>query len=123
MRFIQALRPILLAMPVAAALSVAGLPLLGAAQHAAADGVITVTAYSDVVQVYGEGLPAYDTVDVQFVAPDGESFDAGLGETGATGHFILTLPTSDFLDIGAGYWTVYVGDEYDQATSVTVFIG
>jgi hypothetical protein len=123
MNFMHNFRSLLLAAPLAAALSVAGLPLLGAAQHAAADGVITVSANSSVVQVYGEGLPAYDTVDVQFVAPDGESFDAGLGETGATGHFILTLPTSDFLDIGAGYWTVYVGDEYDQSTSVTVFIG
>ena len=111
-----------LAVPAVAALALAGLPLLGSA-HASASGVITVNAYSDVVQVYGEGLPAYDTVDVQFEAPDGEVFDAGLGETGATGHFILTLPTDEFLSVGVGYWTVAVGDEYGQSTTISVFIG
>ena len=112
----------LLAVPAIAALTLAGLPLMGA-MHASADGVITVHAYSDVVEVDGAGLPAYDTVDVQFQAPDGETFDAGLGETGATGHFILTIPTDEFLSVGAGYWNVAVGDEYGQATVVTVYIG
>jgi hypothetical protein len=111
----------LLVVPAVAALALAGLPLLGSA-HASASGVITVNANSSVVQVYGEGLPAYDTVDVQFEAPDGETFDAGLGETGATGHFILTLPVDDFLAVGAGYWTVAVGDEYGQSTVLTIFI-
>ncbi len=98
-------------------------PLLSAATHASAAGVVHVDAYSDVVEVSGNGLPAFDGVYVTFTAPDGESFDLTRPvSTDRYGSFDTTVATRQFLSVGAGYWTVDVSDDYGQSTELTVLI-
>lgn len=111
-----------LALTAALAATALAAPLAGIASHASASGVITAREYSDVVVVDGSGLPAYDVVDVQFMAPDGEQFDAGTITANRNGRFEMSVPTWQFLGIGTGYWTVAAGDNYGQSTAFNLFI-
>lgn len=105
-----------LALTAALAATALAAPLASLASHAAAAGLITAQEYSDVVVVDGSGLPAYDVVDVQFAAPDGEQFDAGTVTANGRGQFELTVPTWQFLRVGTGTWLVAAGDTYGQST-------
>ena len=111
-----------LALTAALAATALAAPLAGIASHAAASGVITAREYSDVVVVDGSGLPAYDVVDVQFEAPDGEQFDAGTVTANRNGQFEMTVPTYQFLSVGTGTWVVAAGDNYGQSTAFNLFI-
>lgn len=111
-----------LALTAALAATALAAPLAGIAAHAAASGVITATEYSDVVVVDGSGLPAFDVVDVQFEAPDGEEFDAGTVTANRNGAFEMTVPTYQFLSVGTGDWIVAAGDNHGQSTAFDLFI-
>ena len=98
-------------------------PLLGAAQHSQAAGVVHVDAGSRTVEIYGDGLPAFDGIYVEFVAPDGETFDLTRAVSADRfGSFDTTVSTGQFLSVSAGYWTVNVADDYGQSTSLSVLI-
>lgn len=98
-------------------------PLLSAATHVSAAGMVHVDAYSDVVEISGNGLPAYDGIYIEFTAPDGESFDLTRPvSSDRYGQFDTTVSTGQFLRVAAGYWNVAVSDDYGQSTTLTVLI-